>query len=100
MSIPKSDSAGIRQAIRALRAAGYALHCVDDGGEYVKVTNENEAIEAITAVDSATLYVKDSAGNSRMVFFVMGNAPDEVICDYSASLACLDALIDSWIDLS
>lgn len=96
---PTTDRGGIQQAIRALRADGWELRSVNDGGENVRVRTETEAVENITAVDEAWLHVK--RGDERgYVFFVLGNAPDEVVCDYTTNLTALDALIDAWIELS
>lgn len=99
MTAPSSDSAGIRQTIRALRGAGYTLVEVWDGEETVRVKTESEAVEAITAVDDATLFVRTPEGDRNpWVRFVMGNDPEEVICDHGVSLSpVLDALIDGWI---
>lgn len=98
MAAPSSDSAGIRQAIRALRGAGYTLVEVWDGEETVPVKNESEAVAAITAVDDATLFVRTPEGDrDPWVRFVMGNDPEEVICDYVVDLTVLDDLIDTWI---
>lgn len=97
MSAPKTDEAGIRQTIRALRNAGYVLDYVDDGGEEVKVTNEDEAIDAITAVDNAHLFVTHAEHPASHVWFVLGNDPEEVICDHGVSLShVLDPLMERW----
>lgn len=98
MSAPSTDTAGIRQVIRALRAAGHTLLLVDDGGEEITVTTEKAAIEAITAVDQAHLYVTLPGGESTgWVFFVLGNDPDEVVCDYTTNLdPTIDDLTSSW----
>lgn len=107
MPAPSSDQAGIRQTIRALKAAGYALSAVDDGDYYdqneggdkdgdLKVATETEAIEAITAVDDAKLYAA-KGGCFGWVRFVMGNDPEEVVCDYTMSLGdVLDPLTEKW----
>lgn len=95
MSTPTTDRGGIQQAIRALRANGWNVDSVNDGEEIILVTNETEAIEAICAVDEATLaVVKD--GQSGYVFFVLGNSPEEVICDYTVNLTELDDLTANW----
>lgn len=98
MTAPGSDRAGIRQVIRALRAAGYDLVAVDDGGEErIKVRTEADAIDAIMAVDCAHLIVKNTE-HRGWIFFVLGNSPEEVICDHTVNLSpVLDPLIDSWI---
>lgn len=109
MANPKTDSAAIRQYIRALIAAGYALDSVFDGDSYEPedgleldeygdqiVKTETHAIELIAAVDVATLYVaKDGIRSS--ILFVMGNSPEEVACDYSTNLEdVMSAVSDSW----
>jgi hypothetical protein len=97
VSAPSSDRAGIRQAIRAVRAAGWELSSVWDGEEVLAVRTEDEAIEAVTAVDSATLNLtRDSDAGS--ILFVLGNDPEEVVCNYTTNLdPWIDRLIDSWI---
>ena len=95
-NIPKTDEAGIRQAIRALRANRWELDGVHDGEEYTFVKTEAEAMKAITAVDDSRLYVMRDA-RSGWVRFVLGNDPDEVICDYTVNLTVLGELIDKWI---
>ena len=101
MSKPISDMAGIRQTIRTLKKEGWYLEYVEDGGdEYVKVSNsELKAIEAIMAVgDSFLLVSKDGSGTfSQWVRFVLGNSPEEVICDYTMGLDdTLSPLFDKW----
>ena len=98
MSKPKSDKAAIRQTIRALKKADYELDCVFDGEDWIKPKTEAEAIEAITAVDAATLYVELPTDDiARWVYFVMGNDPEEVICDYTINLEhVIGPLMESW----
>lgn len=97
MSAPSSDAAGIRQVIRALVKAGYALDSVDDrGDEPEPVRNETEALEAITAVDDAFLIVTRE-GEKSWVRFVLGNDPEEVVCNHTTDLEhVLDPLTRSW----
>lgn len=98
MSAPKTDEAGIRQVIRALVGAGYSLVEVWDGEETVKVRNETQAVAAVTAVDDATLFFRTPEGDRNpWVRFVLGNDPEEVVCDYVVSLEpVLGPLIDGW----
>jgi hypothetical protein len=97
MSVPTSDRGGIQQVIRTLKAAGYELDSVWDGEESTKVSNETEALAVIMELDQATLYVGKDGHSTSYVFFVLGNAPDEVVCDYTVDLTPVDALIDEWI---
>lgn len=99
MSAPSSDRAGIRQTIRALRDAGWVLVEVFDGEEDVPVSTETKAVDTITDVDDAFLHVAEgtATGQRGWVRFVMGNAPDEVICDHTINLgSVLDPLMDGW----
>jgi hypothetical protein len=97
MSVPSSDSAAIRQIIRALIEAGYELDSVDNGGVIEPVISESEAIGEIFSVDSAWLFVKDSKGEDHGVFFVLGNSPEEVAADWNVSLdSVMDSVLDKW----
>ena len=98
MSAPKTDEAAIRAIIRALRAAGWELDSVNDGEELIETRTESDAIEAITAVDQANLYVVKT-GRTGRVFFVLGNDPKEVACDYTTNLSdAIEPLTDTWWD--
>jgi hypothetical protein len=95
VSIPTTDRGGIQQAIRALLSDGWKLDSVFDTEEDIPVNNETEAIEAIEAVGLGHLHV--TRDNDRgWVFFVLGNDPDEVICDYTTNLDIIDKLTDGW----
>lgn len=98
MSRPSNDADAIREIIGTLLAAGYTLDRVADGGEEdVPVTTKAEAVDAITAVDDATLFVKHPERQSSHVYFVLGNDPGEVACDYGVSLCdVIDPLTESW----
>lgn len=100
MGAPTTDRGGIQQAIRALKADGWELYCVFDGGEDVVVSNEKEAIEAIEATGMAHLHVYKNLPSNKVenawIFFVLGNDPDEVICDYTTNLECIDKLTNTW----
>jgi hypothetical protein len=100
MSVPSSDSAAIRQTIRAFKEAGVVPFYVEygsDEGEKVEGASEQAIIDAIMAVDDAYLLVRLPDGSESHVRYVMGNDPEEVVCDYGVSLSfVLDALTESW----
>jgi len=102
MGAPTTDRGGIEQVIRALRAAGWELDYVDDTEEKIPVSTEPEAVEAITAVDEAFLHVKKRESNGVVydtgyVFFVLGNDPEEVVCDHTTNLSdVIDPLTEGW----
>lgn len=97
MSAPASDRDGITQTIAALIESGCCLDFVWDGEDDVEVSSPEEALDAIMAVDVATLWVTDNTGHQSFVYFVLGNDPDEVIRDHGIALSpILDPLTDGW----
>lgn len=103
MSAPQSDKAGIRQVIRALRKAGYTLTGGHDGEEFFEVPadiSEDKLIDQyLTVCDSSTLHTwkDDAEPKNSHVLFVLGNDPEEVVCDHGASLSpVLDPLTEGW----
>lgn len=98
MSAPSSDRAAATQVIRGLVNAGWFLEFVADGEEDVPVTTVDEALAAIFAVDMARLYVENTeTGESGWVFFVLGNDPEEVVCDHTVNLSpAIDPICDKW----
>lgn len=100
MGAPSSDKAGIRQVIRALRAADHVIYGGHDGDsevEYAPDASEDTIIADMTASDSSTLWVRLPDGTASHVYFVLGNDPEEVVCDHGISLEpVLDPLTRSW----
>ena len=97
MGAPTSDRGGIQQVYRALVADGWEIVTVYDGGDDDEfVSSEKETIAAIMAVDDAYMNVVKGE-QTGWVRFVLGNAPDEVVCDYTVNLSeVLDPLMRSW----
>lgn len=105
-SQPQCDRDGIAMSMNALLNNGWDLFQVWDGEEYVDIfdNNQNTALDAIMAVDGATLKVRRPAADlggigyeSGWVYFVLGNAPWEVICDHTTNLShALDSLMEGW----
>lgn len=97
---PSSDKAGIRQVIRALRAADHVIIGGHDGQDFFEVepgASEDSLIESLMACDSSTMHVQLPNGSNSHVLFVLGNDPEEVICDHGVSLSpVLDPLTEGW----
>jgi hypothetical protein len=101
---PTTDRGAMQQIIRALLAEGWKLHSVYDGEEDIPVTGEKEAIDVVESMDMAHVhFVKgDPALDSSLlvrgwIFFVLGNEPDEVACDYTTNLdPTVENLTRSW----
>ena len=81
----KRERALVRGVIRALKAAGWQPHSVDDGGEErEKTPTESAMMEAVFAVDQATAYFQHEARVNRCcIVFVCGEG-DDIIADHSA----------------
>lgn len=96
MAAPTSDRGGIQQVIRALKADAWELDFVYDGGDDDQpVSTETEAVNAVMAVDDAFLNFK-RGDETGWVRFVLGNDPDEVVCDYTTNLTAVDTLTHGW----
>lgn len=100
MTTPSSDKAAIRQTIRALRKADHIILGGHDGEDFFEVApdaSEDEIIANLMACDSSTMHVRLPDGSNSHVFFVLGNDPEEVICDHGVSLSpVLDPLTEKW----
>lgn len=89
MTAPSSDRAAIRQVIRALRKADHVITGGHDGEDFFKASpteSEDSLIANLTACDDSTLHVTLPDGSKSHIYFVLGNSPEEVMCDYGVSL--------------
>jgi hypothetical protein len=74
----------IAHLIQVATAAGYALHCVDDGEERVRVSTEAEALEAVFAVDESTIrFQHPDEPKSHCAVIVLGNDGWDCVADAS-----------------
>jgi len=77
----------VRHLIRTMKAKGWIISRINDGGEPDEDTlnpNETEAMDAVFAVDDATIYFKK--GNMlRSAYIVLGNDGWDCIADHSCS---------------
>jgi hypothetical protein len=101
MSAPSSDKAGVRQTIRALRAADHVITAVEDGASelhnFAPDASEDAIIAEAMSCDDGYLIVRLPDGRESHVYFVFGNDPEEVICDHGVSLEpVLGPLMDGW----
>lgn len=87
----------IRKYLMTLIKAGYILNVCDGEEQHAPTGKVTELLEQITAVDEARVIVR-AAGTSSFLFFVMGNAPGEVLNDYGVSLEEVIAPINEWAE--
>lgn len=89
---------------RMIVRKGYTV-CVDSGGldaggqvEYdlEKSSDPRAIVEAVYAVDTCTLMVRNSGGPLLgVILLVLGNSPEEVVADHSTSEP-IRSIVDSW----
>lgn len=101
MSVPGTDKAGVRQTIRALRNADHVIHGVQDGAgevhKFKRDASEDDIIAEVMSCDDGYLLVTLPGGSTSHVYFVFGNDPAEVVCDYGISLEpVVGPLTTSW----
>lgn len=105
MTAPKSDRAAIWQFILALKKNGWKAIKITDP-EFVVVTGDSaKAIANLIAdnYDECTLHFSNKEiqnGRTQWAYFVMGNSPEEVVCNYSAGIKefteIADQITESW----
>lgn len=107
---PSNDREAISLIIKGLKKAGCTMVSVRDGaGEDFPYTTKKDALDNLTSCDESVLFVglppetNDDAGyvethvRESHIYFVLGNDPEEVACDYGVSLSpFLDPIIKPW----
>lgn len=105
MTTPKKDRTAILQVIRALKKAGWnAVKISDPESVIVKGMNPTEIADLITQNYRTTVlhFKKPEADNFRTqwIYFVLGNLPEEVVCDYTVGNQEFDTIVteltESW----
>jgi len=81
-----AEKAIVRRYLTALKEAGYTFRWSYDGDTFERSALVETVIEAIYAVDELNVVCMHETNKYSFVFFVLGNAPDEVLCDYGVSL--------------
>jgi hypothetical protein len=76
-----AEATTVRKVWKALKDAGNPVVSVWDGEESIPVSNRDEVLEAVFAVDQAWLYTESGA----FVLIILGNEWD-ALSDYNVSL--------------
>jgi hypothetical protein len=74
----------IKSFVKIALNHGLKLHSVDNGGGNMRTATVAEAVDEINATDEARVYFTCEDGKTRCFFIVLGNSPEETICDYSS----------------
>lgn len=104
MSRYTCETTFLMDTLAALEKAGWKPFAVDDGGdEVVPVGSAHEAAAAAAEVGDALVLVRNSSGQNGGVRTVFGNAPEEVIADYTTAHGLgdlLDEILDRFLDVA
>lgn len=90
----------IGSLLSKLQKAGFVLVSVDNGdGEVIlKGTDREKRQQAkaeINATDESSLYVENSESIRKWIYIVLGNSPEETVCDYTVDSG-LDAVFEEF----
>lgn len=95
---PSNDREAVTLILQGLVDKGHVLKEVQDDtwnpdpADNVKVSTVSEAVEVVMSVDEAFVIFERG-----YVFFVLGNSPEEVACDYTVNLdPDLSNITDPW----
>jgi hypothetical protein len=97
---PSNDREAISLILHGLEERGVIIDESHDGaGEVLIHTDHAETLDWLTSCDDSTLSVTLPNGQASWVYFVLGNEPEEVACDYGVSLSeFIDPITDPWWD--
>lgn len=76
---------------------GVTLDFIYDGEENENASNKDDAMALLNNLDEAYLNVVLPDGSNGWIRFVMGNDPEEVVCDHTVNLSyILDPIVEPW----
>lgn len=98
---PSNDREAISLIIDGLIERGVTPTVSRNGAdEDLPYTDKESALGWLTSCDESVLFVnlpEGAARESSFIYFVLGNEPEEVACDYGVSLSpYLDPIVDPW----
>lgn len=101
MNLPKTDREAVTILLTALADAGCKFDDVRyDEDDIVKVDSVEAAVDAVMAVDMAGVNVTTPRGEYGWLYFVLGNAPEEVLCDHTLNMSqYVDPICDPWWEM-
>ena len=97
---PRTDRTAISILLSGLLDAGWAFDRVDYfDGDVERPGNLDEAMDMIMSVDQS-MVVMHFGGRTGWLFFVLGNAPIEVLADHSVNMeSFVRPIVDPWWEL-
>lgn len=95
-------SVPVNSLLRRIQAVGFTLTAVNNGEETIKINQQQSnlairkaAVEEVVSVDVATVYINKDNKSARL-YLVLGNEPEELLCDYTVH-PLIEAANDDYI---
>jgi len=100
VNLPKTDREAVTILLTALADSGCKFDTVADEFDIVPVDSVAAAVDSVMAVDNACVNVTTPQGENGWLYFVLGNDPEEVLCDHTQNMSqYVDPICDSWWDM-
>lgn len=101
---PSNDHEAMTLILQGLEDRGCKVtHVIEDNwnpDDVTPVSSIKEAVELLDNLDEGVVWIDLPSGGERensFIFFVLGNDPEEVACDYGVSLSpYIDPIVDPW----
>ena len=98
---PSNDHEAITLILEGLSQKGLTITEVMDDtwcpDERTVVTTVQDAIDLACGVDEAYVYVLTPDDQNGWIRFVLGNDPEEVVCDHTVNLSeFIDPIVNPW----
>lgn len=101
---PATDEQGVKRVYKALTEAGYTIG-VQDGAheEFPAPMSKKDAVAEVMSCDDGFFIVHNDGTTNQAdrfgyVYFVFGNDPGEVVCDYTTNLEhVIGPLTENWL---
>lgn len=94
---PRNDREAITLILEGVVAEGVRLSSVADGEWEQTVSSVPDAVAAATAVTESVVNLILPNGERSWIFFVLGNDPEEVACDYGLNITdAVESVTGPW----
>lgn len=100
---PSNDHEAIALILEGITKAGCTVTQVMEDTwcpeDLTSVSTVAEAVALVCGVDEAYVYVNSPEDGEGWIRFVLGNDPEEVVCDHTINLSeFIDPITDPWWD--
>lgn len=97
---PSNDREAISLILDGLTNRGVEIVRSWDGeGEALRHTSKEATLDWLMSCDDSTVDLYLPTGDNSWAYFVLGNEPEEVVCDHHINLSpFIDPIVNPWWD--